>query len=103
MLIATARAFVANTGIPEAETLEAALRFSATIRSLCTSTQAEDEAVACSTLAMAAFMGDVAAWRELAALVAAVLEAGRAVPGRPAMQARRELRAFLAENADLLE
>jgi hypothetical protein len=94
-------AFLAITGRIERETCEAALRFSACLA------EATDEGVtnrtaAATALAAQAFGGDRDAWAPLVAAVRRLLAGPSAMSAR-ALKARRELRAFVAENDDLLE
>jgi hypothetical protein len=94
-------AFVAITGRFEPETLDAALRFAVRLREA----SGEDESpavVECSTLAARAFGGDGEAWAPLVRAVQGLL-AGRTASTAGGHRSRRELRAFVAENADLLD
>ena len=94
--------FLAITGQLEVEALDAALRFAAAVREASECGETDPAVAACSVLAARAFGGEEQAW---APLVCAVRDLLTAVPaeGRQADRSRRELRAFVAENADLLE
>jgi hypothetical protein len=94
-------AFLAITGQFELETLNAALRFTAVVRAASGAAEEHPDVRACATLAARAFGGDAAAWAPLVAAVRDLLTLP-GVPGVGARRSRRELRAFVAENADLL-
>lgn len=95
-------AFITITGRSESETGAAAARFAASLRDALGENASHPAGVACATLAARAFGGDNAAWRPLVTAVRSLL--AEAAPGTErAAKSRRELRAFVAENADLLE
>ncbi len=95
-------AFIAITGRSELETVAAVARFAACVRDASGEHESHPVVVACSTLAARAFGGEHEAWRPLVIAVRGLLNAA---PGRTAgeRKSRRELRAFVAENADLLD
>ncbi len=82
----------------QADTQAAATRFADCIRAAAGAGATSIEA-SCERLARRAFGGDATAWAPLVVALSNLL-AGPS-DGRPS--ARRELRAFVAENADLLE
>jgi hypothetical protein len=95
-------AFVAITGRFELEALAAAARFAASVReAFGDEGESRPDVIACSTLATRAFGGDPEAWPALVAAVRSLLSASAGTAGEG--RSWRELRAFVAENADLLE
>jgi hypothetical protein len=95
-------AFIAITGRLESEARDAAARFAACLREASSEADAHEIVAECATLADRAFGGDDAAWAPLVAGVRRLL-AGGAAATAGAVKSRRELHAFVAENADLLE
>jgi hypothetical protein len=101
-------AFIAITGQSDAssqidpESRAAALRFAACLREASGDSDFHPLVVACSTLAARAFGGDGDAWAPLVAAVRLLLARLPAATAR-SLKPRRELRAFVAENADLLD
>ncbi len=94
-------AFIAITGQFELETAAAAARFAACVREA-VGGESHPAVQTCSVLAARAFGGDGEAWAPLVAAVRRML-AGTSAESSCAQRSRRELRAFVAENADLLE
>jgi hypothetical protein len=94
-------AFIPITGGIERETLDAADRFAQAVREAADS-ESRPLVALCSALSARAFAGDREAWGPLVAAVGRLLARSAAIDGR-ALRSRRELRAFVAENADLLE
>ncbi len=94
--------FLAFTGRFERETLDAAARFAAALRAAAGERTTDPELAACVALAARAFGGERDAWPPLVAAVRRLLARppARTSDGR---LSRRELRAFVAENADLLD
>lgn len=95
-------AFIAITGRFEPETLDAAARFAVCLREASGESESHPVVAECSTLAARAFGGDGGAWAPLVKAVRELL-AGRTAPTASGHRSRRELRAFVAENADLLD
>ena len=95
-------AFVAITGRLERETRAAAARFAVCLREASGEGESHPAVAECSALAARAFGGDAAAWAPLVKAVRELL-AGRTAPTASGHRSRRELRAFVAENADLLD
>jgi hypothetical protein len=95
-------AFITITGRFERETLDAAARFAVSLREASGEGESHPLVAECSTLAAQAFGGDDAAWAPLVKAVRQLL-AGRSAPTERGHRSRRELRAFVAENADLLD
>ncbi len=95
-------AFIAITGRLERETLDAAARFTVCLREASGEGESHPIVAECSTLAARAFGGDDTAWAPLVQAVRQLL-AGRSAPTTRGDKSRLELRAFVAENADLLE
>jgi hypothetical protein len=95
-------AFIAITGRIETEALEAALRFADCLREASGEGETDSGVAACAALAAQAFGGDAEAWAPLVAAVRRLLDDPPAGSAR-ALRSRRELRAFVAENADLLD
>jgi hypothetical protein len=94
-------AFLPITGSFELETLDAAARFAVCLREA-SGEESHPIAADCSALAARAFGGDGAAWAPLVKAVRQLLAAPSAATER-GYRSRRELRAFVAENADLLD
>jgi hypothetical protein len=94
--------FITITGRSEHETLDAAARFAVCLREASGEGETHPIVVECSTLAARAFGGDGAAWAPLVRAVRQLLAGGPAQTER-GHRSRRELRAFVAENADLLD
>jgi hypothetical protein len=86
----------------EHETADAINRFAACLCEASGESASHPAVAACSALAVRAFGGDHDAWAPLVAAVRRLLAvpAGNSAHGS---KSRRELRAFVAENADLLE
>jgi len=95
-------AFIAITGRLEHETLDAVARFVACLHDASGEAESNPAVVVASTLAARAFAGDPQAWAPLVAAVRQLL-AGSSVATLRGLKSRRELRAFVAENADLLQ
>lgn len=95
-------AFIAITGRFEPETLDAAARFTACLREASGKGGEHPIVAECSLLAARAFGGDGGAWGPLVNAVRQLL-ADRPAPNAGVHRSRRELRAFVAENADLLD
>jgi hypothetical protein len=95
-------AFLAITGHPEPETADAAARFAACLRAASGEAEQQAGVAECSALAARAFSGDKAAWAPLVRAVRQLLSGPGARTAR-GHRSRRELRAFVAENADLLD
>ena len=93
--------FITITGRPELETLDAAARFAVCLREA-SGDETHPMVVECATLAARAFGGDGGAWAPLVRAVRQLLAGGPAQTER-GHKSRRELRAFVAENADLLD
>lgn len=99
----TRSAILAITGRRvEIEALDAALRFSAVVRNASALEDGRPALAACATFAARAFGGEADAWAPLVAAVRDLLT-GPLAPGAGALRSQRELRAFVAENADLLD
>jgi hypothetical protein len=99
-------AFVTITGRIETEAHAAAARFAASLCEAAGEGESHPGVAACSRLAARAFGGDGDAWAPLVAAVRRLLaDVGAAsLSGNlHGLRSRRELRAFVAENADLLE
>jgi hypothetical protein len=95
-------AFITITRRLEPETVAAVARFAASVRAASGERESHPIVVAAATLAGRAFGGDHEAWRPLVVAVRHLLSTTPArTAGEP--RSRRELRAFVAENADLLE
>ena len=95
-------AFITITGRAEPDTLDAAARFAECLREASGEGDGHPAVTECSLLAARAFGGDGTAWAPLVQAVRRLL-AGRSAPTPRCDRSRRELRAFVAENADLLE
>jgi hypothetical protein len=95
-------AFLPITGSFELETLDAAARFAVCLREASGEGESHPIVAECSALAARAFGGDGAAWAPLVKAVRQLLAAPSAATERD-YRSRRELRAFVAENADLLD
>jgi hypothetical protein len=95
-------AFITITGRLEPETRAAAARFAACLCEASGEGVSHPAVAECSLLAAQAFGGDTDAWAPLVAGVRRLL-AGSSVETMRGSKSRRELRAFVAENADLLE
>ncbi|MGD0472860.1 MAG: hypothetical protein ABSB70_06555 [Candidatus Velthaea sp.] len=95
-------AFLAITGLPEHDTLDAAARFAVSLRDASGEGEFHPGVAECSRLAGRAFGGDGSAWAPLVKAVRQLL-ADRPLHTGPGQKSRRELRAFVAENADLLD
>ncbi len=95
-------AFLAITGLLECETQDAAARFTMSVRAAAGEAESPDAVAACSSLASRAFGGEREAWAPLVAAVRRLL-AGPPPQGARGRESRRELRAFVNENADLLD
>lgn len=95
-------AFLPITGQLDREALDATLRFAACLRDASGAADPQSAVRDCLLLAARAFGGDEAAW---APLVAGVRDLLASPPDQPeeTRRSRCELRAFVAENADLLE
>ncbi len=95
-------AFLTITGQLDLEALDATLRFAAVIRDASGADEAHPAVANASVLAARAFGGEAEAWAPLVTAVRDLL-AAPAADGPAALRSRRELRAFVSENADLLE
>lgn len=91
-----------EVGPLERETIDAAARFAAALRQTSGRGEFHPDVAECFRLADRAFGGDPDAWAPLVAAVGRLL-ARTPVTTRGGVKSRRDLRAFVAENADLLE